>query len=266
MKLKEEFKRFTTFILDCDGVIWRGSKPIISAIRAIKELKSQEKKVVFTTNNSTLSRKGYFKKFKNLSIDVNEDEIFPSSHVTALYLSSRGGGRAFVIGEEGLIEELNSHNVKVAELEENADYVVVGMDRGLTYWKLARAFSLIRKGAMFVVTNRDRTLPTSRGEIPGAGSIVAALEEATGKAPDVEIGKPSPLMFKLVLKKLGIDKDEALVIGDRIETDILGARRLGISSALVLTGISKREDMLKNNVKPNYVLETLLDLFECSLS
>ncbi len=261
MRLKEPFRRFKAFLIDCDGVIWKGIAPIPSALEAINELRRSGKVVVFVTNNSTLSRKGYLEKFKRTGLNVNEKDIFPSSYVTACFLREKTANDAFVIGEEGLAEELNHKGIKVVELG-NADYVVVGMDRGLTYWKLAHAFKLIKRGSFFVATNRDRTLPTSEGEIPGAGSIVAALEEASGKSPDVEIGKPSPIIFEFVLKEINVRKEEALIIGDRLETDIRGAKELGAESALVLTGIAKLEDILRSNIKPTHVLNTLLDLFE----
>lgn len=261
MRLKEHFRRFRAFLIDCDGVIWRGFNPIPSALKAVEELRKEGKLVVFVTNNSTLSRKGYVEKFKRLGLKVKESEVFPSSYVTARFLSEKDADDVFVIGEEGLVEELLNKDLKVIEWGD-ADYVVVGMDRTLTYWKLAHALRLIRKGSIFVATNRDRTLPTSEGEIPGAGSIVAALEEASGKSPDVEIGKPSTLIFEFVLKEINVSKDESLIIGDRLETDVKGAVNLGAKSALVLTGIAKLEDIIKSDIKPDYVLNTLLDLFE----
>ncbi len=136
------------------------------------------------------------------------------------------------------------------------------MDRGFNYEKLRRASSLVREGAYFIATNRDPTLPTEEGIIPGAGSIVAAIEVASGRQADVTIGKPEPYLYELALNDLDANRGEVLAIGDRLDTDIEGAARAGIDSALVLTGVASLEDVKRSTAKPRYVLRSLLDMFE----
>ncbi|RLE98642.1 MAG: hypothetical protein DRJ57_03430 [Thermoprotei archaeon] len=262
MRLKPEFRKFKAFLLDCDGVLWLGGRPIRSALKAVEGLREAGREVLYVTNNSTRSRRGYVRRLRRMGFEASLSDIFCSSYVTARYLEGRAE-RAFVVGEAGLVEELAARGVEVLGLDpdERADCVVVGLDRGLTYEKLAVALAHLRRGALFVATNRDSTLPSEAGELPGAGAIVAALEEAAGRRVDVEVGKPSPLIFEAVLKERGLSRDEVLVIGDRLDTDVEGARRAGLASALVLTGVTKLGD-LEGREEPDYVLRTLLDLFE----
>ncbi|RLE96764.1 MAG: HAD family hydrolase [Thermoprotei archaeon] len=262
MRLKPEFRRFRAFLLDCDGVLWLGGRPLHSAVRAVAALREAGRAVLYVTNNSTRSRRGYVERLRRMGFSAEVGEVFCSSYVTARYLEGRAE-RVFVVGEAGLVEELAARGLEVLGLDpdERADCVVVGLDRGLTYEKLAVALGHLRRGALFVATNRDSTLPSEAGELPGAGAIVAALEEAAGRRVDVEVGKPSPLIFEAALEEWGLNRDEVLVVGDRLDTDVEGARRAGLTSALVLTGVTKPED-LEGRGGPDYVLRTLLDLFE----
>ena len=140
------------------------------------------------------------------------------------------------------------------------DYVVVGLDRSFDYRKMAIAMSCIRRGALFVATNTDATVPSEGGELPGAGSIVSAIAACAGRGPDLVVGKPNPRSFEIALEKLGLEGEEVLVIGDRLETDIAGAARLGLDSALVLTGVAREGDLAGKGPKPTYVLDSLADL------
>jgi len=260
MRLKPEFDKYSVFILDCDGVLWRGERVIEGAPQAVKALVELGKTVVYATNNSTRSRKVYARRLGRMGFPAEENMVFSSSYITARYLEGRVS-TAFVIGEEGLVEELLARGIEIAPLDpdERVDSVVVGLDRGLTYGKLALALSHLEKEALFVATNRDVTLPSSTGLLPGAGAIVAALETASGRKVDVEAGKPSPIFFETVLRDKNVDPSEALVIGDRLDTDIEGAEKAGLDSALVFTGVARPGDV--GAAKPTFTLNNLLDLF-----
>ncbi len=258
MRLKREFTKYDLFMLDCDGVVWRGESPINSAIKAIKLLEEMGKEVVFITNNATQSRADYARKFARFGLHIPTNRIYTSGYGTAIFLRENGL-TAYIVGEEGLRRELEEAGVIVLD---DAESVVVALDRGINYEKIAHASMLIRNGAFFIATNRDATIPTELGEMPGAGALVAAVEVASGKNPDIIIGKPEPYLFKLALEESGVPRDKALVIGDRLETDILGAKRSGIDSLLVLTGVTKKNGVGKGDLKPMFIVDSLLDLFE----
>jgi len=195
-----------------------------------------------------------------MGIAVKESDILTSAQATALYLEKVAppGARVYAIGEEGLRTALSEKYVLTAE---GADFVVVGMDSKLTYEKLRIATLSIRGGAKFIATNPDKTLPTEEGLIPGNGAILAALEAATGMAPFV-VGKPEPAIFDLALAKMGVGKEGAAVIGDRLETDILGGRRAGLITILVLSGATNREGLENSSIKPDFVFEDVKQLYE----
>lgn len=258
--LKEEFEKYSLYILDCDGVVWKGDQPIKSAIESVNWLRKMNKKVVFLTNNSSLSREKYVKKFEKMGLKVSINEIYTSSYATALYLKNRNINNVFVIGEDGIYIELKERDINTS-LNENVNAVIVGIDREINYWKIAFACKLLRNNnVMFIVTNPDPTVPSPYGELPGAGSIISSIAACSKRKPDINIGKPSKEIFNLVLQEHNVDPQKVLVIGDRIETDILGAKNAGLDSALVLTGVTKVLD--KKDIQPTYILKTLYDMFQ----
>jgi len=260
MKLRREFRNFKVFAFDGDGVLWRGRTPIPSAIKVLNKLLSMGKTVVLVTNNSTKSRIMYQEMLRKMGINLPLTNIYCSSYGAAVYLSEHGYRSAYVVGEDGLKEELVKAGIKV---KRKAEAVVVGMDRKISYSKIATASRLVRdQGAFFLATNRDATFPTEKGEYPGAGSIVAAIEVAAKKPVDVDIGKPQPYMFQLIMKDHDAEPSEIVVIGDRLETDIAAAKRISAKSILVLTGVAKKEDVEKSREKPDYVLRDLSELLE----
>lgn len=260
MRLKREFEYFSAFLLDCDGVLWRGNEPLPGAPEAVRALRASGRKVLYFTNNATLSRRGYLEKLRRLGFEAELSDIYCSSYAAAAWLRGKVK-KAYVIGEEGLVEELTLAGIEISSPEE-AECVVVGLDRRLTYRKLEEALLSLRRGALFVATNKDPTLPTERGLAPGAGAIVAALETAAGRRPDVVIGKPSPFMYELALSEHRIERERALAIGDRLDTDIEGAKRARLKAALVLTGASTADDIPRATAKPDYVLPSISYLFE----
>ena len=265
MRLRSEFARYRAFLLDVDGVVWLGGKPIPGAPEALSALAEGGRKVVLLTNNSTRSREEYAERLRAICDWVSVGDIVTSGYATAAFLRERFGRlRVYVIGEMGLVRELSlqGHVVLSEDGDGLAEAVVVGLDRQLHYSKLRRALRAIARGALFVATNEDATVPAEGGAEPGAGSIVAALSTAAGRGPDYVVGKPSRYIFEVALRVAGASPSEALVIGDRVETDIVGARRVGAASALVLTGVTRESDLDRLSARPDYVLRSLADLFE----
>ncbi len=242
------------FVLDLDGVVYRGTKLVQNADKRIEDLRKKGK-VLFLTNNSTLTRAGYAEKLNGFGIPAEEEEIITSGYAVALYIKENyEKPKVFVIGEEGLKRELEMRGIKTGITSCNV--VLVGLDRNLNYAKLAAALKLIQNGADFLATNLDNTLVAEDGLLPGAGAIVSAVSTASEKEPLV-IGKPSHIMADIILKKAGAMPQEILLIGDRIETDIAMGKKAGMKTALVLTGYARQEDADRSEIKPDYVLESL---------
>ena len=234
---------FSAFVVDIDGVLLRGSEPVEGAPETVAELR-RHGRVLFLTNNSTRSRAQHAEKLCTLGIEAREEEVLSSAYAAARYVAERHR-RAYVIGERGLREELRRCGVGIGGRRCGA--VVVGLDRRFTYGKLARALRHLLEGAELVATNRDRTLITEHGLIPGAGAVVAAVEVASGKRATVA-GKPSEIMAKLVLERLEVEPSRVLLIGDKVETDIAMGRRLGMRTALVSEGARGQADHVLESI------------------
>ena len=235
------------YVFDLDGVLYLGSTPIPYAAEAVRRLQDAETRVFFLTNNSAQTRADYRAKLAQVNgLDIPESAIFTSAYATALYLKHRGaaGRSAFIIGEPGLAAELRDSAGLVPVTRPDAvdahdiDYVVVGIDRQFSYDKLRFAHACITRGhAQFIATNRDTTLPTENGEVPGGGSLVAALAAAAGREP-VNMGKPEPHGYEAILEAAQVTASESVMVGDRLDTDIAVGRRAGAHTVLVLTGVT----------------------------
>jgi 4-nitrophenyl phosphatase len=246
-------------ILDMDGVLWEGDTPLPGMPDFLVFLRKENIRMMLATNNASLTPERYVQKLALMGADVRPEEILTSAAATGEYLRStaRPGEIAFVIGEEGLIQAVRMAGLQVAEPDElHAAYVVCGMDRSLSWQKLAGATINLRHGARFIGTNPDVTFPTELGIAHGNGAILAALTAASGVHPAV-IGKPFPTLFQMAIRKMGIPKSQVAVVGDRLETDIQGARRAGLKSILVLTGVSSRKELRHSRSKPTLVFEDL---------
>jgi 4-nitrophenyl phosphatase len=253
-------------IFDLDGVVYLGDTPIPGAVDAVNLLVREGCRPYYLTNNSTRSRRDYAEKLSAMGIPTPPEQVMTSAYATGLYLRSIGaeGKSVYVVGERGLHEEMAGAGLRVVLDEDpaRADFVVAGLDRTLTFAKLRRAFEEIRRnGATFVATNRDATYPMETGEIPGGGSIVAPIEVSTG-VRGVTIGKPEPHTWLRILDLAGVTPQQAIMIGDRPETDIMGAKAIGIHTALVLTGVTQAEDLpgLPEEQRPGHVLRDLTEL------
>jgi 4-nitrophenyl phosphatase len=252
----EKLRPIKNLIIDMDGVLYRGDE----AIHGVKEffafLRKRPIGFILATNNSTRTAQQYVDKLARMGVKVALSEILTSSQATAMYLETLAppGTKVYVIGEEGLETAMRERGYIISE--DGAEFVAVGMDRRLTYEKLKLATLLIRKGARFIGSNPDKTLPTEEGLIPGAGTMLAALEASTGVTPTI-IGKPERTLFELALAKLGSTREGTAVIGDRLETDILGGYNVGLTTILVLSGAATRQDVGSASVKPDLVFEDI---------
>ena len=252
---------YAAYVVDVDGVLTRGTHPLPGAIDALCTLQARAR-VVLLTNNSTRSRTDLASHLCALGFAVAADDVFATSYLAAHYLRDlAGAAHVWVVGEEGLRSELAQAGHHLTARPTDAAWVVVGMDRNLSYATLNQALQALLAGARLLVTNEDATYPTARGLVPGAGAIVGALR-GMGYAPAAVIGKPSPLAFEIALRELGKPKEKVLVVGDRLETDIAGGNAAGMDTVLVLSGVSSPLDLARSAIQPTWVAASFADLCE----
>lgn len=249
-------KSIQALILDMDGVLWRGNEAIGDLRSIFASIAKIGRKVIFATNNGTRTIGQYVEHLHSFGIPAEAWQIISSATASIAYLCGRfpNGGPVFIIGEDGIIEACAEHGFYHAE--EKALAVIVGLDRSLTYDKLRIATMLIRTGAAYIGTNPDLTFPTPQGLIPGAGSILAAITSASGIKPII-VGKPEPTIYQIALQRLKISPEQALVVGDRPETDIAGAQLIGCPTALVLSGVTDANQAQAWQPAPNFILKDL---------
>ena len=246
------------YLIDMDGVIYRGSEPIPGAAEFIRYLQDSETPYLFLTNNSTYTPLDVVFKLKKFGIETLPEHVCTSAQVTAEFVhKQRPDGSAFVIGEGGLLTALA--DVGYASNSDSPDYVIVGEGRVLNFELVEKAHRLIARGAGLISTNSDTWCPTDNGPRPGCGAIVALLEAATGKRA-YHVGKPNPFMMRAARKRIGLSTDEVIMIGDTMETDIRGATDLGFSSILVLTGSTTRESLWDYPFRPARIVESIAEL------
>jgi 4-nitrophenyl phosphatase len=256
MPLIRALDRYDGFLVDLDGVIYLRRSPVTGAAEFLEEVRSSGRRLIFLTNNSSRTREDYVSVLSGFGIESSVEEIVTSALAASRFVAGRYPGKSvFVVGEEGLRKELVGCGIRLVG-EPPADLVVVGIDWSFTYEKLKRATIAIRSGARFISTNRDPTYPTEKGLYPGAGSIVSAIQTASGKRP-LNVGKPSRWIFDLCAGILGIESSRVAVIGDRVETDIVGARRAGMGGVLVLTGVTSKSDLDSLPLEPDLVVESV---------
>jgi 4-nitrophenyl phosphatase len=248
------------FIFDLDGTLYRGNSVLPGAAEFIAGLRRGGVPYLFLTNNSTTPPAGVAERLTRMGITAGPDDVLTSSQATAAILADeKPGCRVFMVGEVGVREALVAAGLRLTEDFRQADAVVVGMDREVTYARLRDAALAIRRGAAFIATNTDRTLPTEDGLIPGAGSLVGMLEIATDVAARV-IGKPSPGIMHLALRRLGTPPDLTATVGDRPETDIAGGQAAGLRTIAVLSGASTAETFAAMQPLPDWVFEDMVAL------
>jgi NagD protein len=251
------------YLIDMDGVIYRGSQLIPGADRFIHELRSRQVPFLFLTNNSQRTRRDVATRLQRLGIEVEEEHVFTCAMATARFLArQKPQGTAFVIGEGGLLTAL--HRNGYAIVDKDPDYVVVGEGRTFNFEMLETALGMLRGGAKLVATNLDANCPTQNGMRPGCGATVAMLETASGLKA-FSVGKPSPIMLRAARKELGLTTAETVVIGDTMETDILGGVQLGFKTILVLSGGTRRDDMWRFAYRPDKIVDSIADLSHSQL-
>jgi NagD protein len=239
-----------------DGVIYTGGRLIPGAMEFVNRVKKGGYKFLFLTNNSYHTPVELRDRLGNIGIDVSEDAFYTSAMATASFLKVQrpGGCSAYVIGGKGVVNELVNAGVEITS--DKPDYVVVAETETYDYAKIMEATLLIQGGAKFIATNPDLTGPSSRGPVPACGALVAPIEKVTG-IPPYFLGKPNPVMMFLARKKLGVHSANCFMIGDRMDTDIVGGLESGMTACLVLSGVTDRETMNRFPYQPDYVFNNL---------
>jgi glycerol-1-phosphatase len=250
---------YDPILLDLDGVLYRWPEPIPGAAEAVATLRDAGKRVTFATNNASRTPEEVVERLVSVGVRAEPKEVVTSALATAAALGRRGVKSAFVVGEGGLIVALQDEGIRVVDVPaEDVGAVVVGFDRDVTYTKLKDASLLVARGVPLIASNADASFPAPGGEAwPGAGALVAAIETTTGATAEL-IGKPEAPLLELALDAAGGGRP--LVVGDRLDTDVAGAVRLGWDSVLVLTGSTRREDVGRSDWKPTFVLDSVAGL------
>ncbi|MBA3414910.1 MAG: HAD-IIA family hydrolase [Chloroflexia bacterium] len=247
-------------VFDMDGVLYVGSRQLPGVRELLDALALRDTRIMLATNNSMSTPEQYVERLAAMGIAVPPEAILTSALATRDYLlrTLPEGSGVFVIGMPALRAQLfaDAPFYPVQYGEEQPAALVVGLDRTFDYEKLLAAHAAVRGGARFVATNADATLPTEAGLVPGAGAIVAAIQTCTGQEP-VVIGKPGPLLLEMAALRMGIAPGEAVMVGDRLDTDILAGARAGMATALVLTGVSTRDEIAGAAAKPDLVVNDL---------
>ena len=247
-----------SYLMDMDGVLVHEDHLIPGADAFLAELVEREVNFVLVTNNPIYTPRDLVARLKITGIDLPEDRIWTSAQAMAQFLDSqRPGGSAYVIGEVGLTTAL--HEAGYVLTERDPDYVVLGDTRTYSFEAITTAIRLIDRGALFVATNPDATGPSRQGSVPAAGAVAALIERATGRIPYF-VGKPNPLMMRSALRAIGAHSENTVMIGDRMDTDVIAGLEAGLATILVLTGISTRETVERFPYRPSLIIDSVADL------
>jgi len=246
------------YLIDMDGVLVKGKELIPGADGFIERLKANENKFLILTNNPLYTQRDLEHRLKTSGLNVPADNIFTSAIATAKFLQNqRPNGTAFVIGETGLTQAL--HDVGYVQTDTNPDYVVLGEVNTYNFEIVTKAIRLINDGALFIATNPDTTGPLESGIVPATGAMAALIEKATGKAPFF-VGKPNPLMMRSALRYLGVHSENTVMVGDRMDTDVVAGVMSGLETILVLSGVSTREDVERYPYRPGKIVNSVADI------
>lgn len=259
MQLKD--KKF--FLLDMDGTIYLDNDLFDGTIDFLNEVKVKGGRYLFVTNNSSKSTDAYVKKLKNIGIEATEDDFLTSTDATILYLQKKLPGRKlYCLGTESFYQQLLSAGINVTKtVDDDVEGIVMGNDNELTFKKLEDACILLLRDIEYIATNPDWVCPTSFGYVPDCGSVAEMLWRATGKKPHF-IGKPRPEMLTLAMERFGYSKDETVMIGDRVYTDIASGYNAGVDTIFVLTGEGTMEDARNTDTPPTYIFENIREIFK----
>jgi phosphoglycolate/pyridoxal phosphate phosphatase family enzyme len=254
----DDLLSFDAYCFDLDGTIFIGDRLLPGVLDTILALRQRGKKVMFLTNTSVHTRQDCQRRLARLELECQVDEIMTATYVSGMYFQEHAPNAViFMVGEAAMKEELRQFAVRMTENPLEATHVLVGMDRQFTYDKLHGAAKAIRNGAKLIAANPDTCCPVVDDVIPDTGALVKALEAAGQSQLDVVIGKPSAYYAAKSIQQLGLKSERCLMVGDRLETDILLGLNNGMKTALVLTGIASREDIDNMQIYPDYVISTL---------
>jgi arabinose operon protein AraL len=254
---------FAGYIFDLDGTIYLGEALIPGAREAVAKLKALRKKIGYLSNKPLQTRDDYAAKLTRLGIPTKAEEVINSSLVMARWLSRRAPrARIYVVGEQSLIEEMTRGGFQITEDPAEIEYVIASFDRTFDYRKLNISLQAIKRGAHFVATNPDRTCPIEGGEIPDCAAMIGAIEGATGKKVETIVGKPSDIMIGVAVEEMGLQPAQCLLVGDRLETDMVMGRKAGMATALVQTGITDLEMLRRSGIQPDFVWESVADIIK----
>ena len=275
------FNEIDAWLFDGDGVLYKENEPLPGALEVLTILQEQQKEVFLLTNNSTKTRVEFQEKLSTMGVELEERRILTSAFLTAKFISDESpNASVYVIGEGGLKKELEDVGLRIVNNyperndEEifdfafsNIDYVVTGMDRNLNYVKIARAMNILGKidsDIRFIATNADITFPTIKGLVPGGGAMIDILEKLSGKKVEKIVGKPQPLMYEIAVDRAKCPKEEVMMFGDRLETDIVGAKNFGILACFVNSGTSSLDELVKmpSGLSPDVIINTLSDILK----
>jgi HAD superfamily hydrolase (TIGR01450 family) len=254
--------RFDAFLVDLDGVVWRGEEAIAGASETVEMLREMGKRVVFVTNNASKSPREYAVKLMRLRIPTDPADVVTSAHAVVESLRSlrlHRGDRIHVCAAPGLSQVLRGHGFTPTREIADAKALVVAWNPRLTFDDIRKAADLARGGVPFIGANRDATYPSESGLLPGTGAILAAIETASGRTA-VVVGKPQPGIFRIALHRAAVDPSRALFVGDRPDTDVAGARAAGLPVALVLTGVTGESELGSLSDRPDVILGSLADV------
>jgi NagD protein len=247
-----------SYLCDMDGVLVFGSQAIPGANEFIQRLQAAEAKFLVLTNNSLYTQRDLHVRLMRIGLDVPVDAIYTSAMATAQFLASQHpGGSAYVIGEAGLTTAL--HGAGFIMTDQNPEYVVLGETLSYSFERITQAMRFVAAGARFIATNPDVTGPGEGGMVPATGSVAALISAATGVRP-YYIGKPNPLIMRTALRTLNAHSEDSVMVGDRMDTDIVIGTESGLETILVLTGVTRREDVERYPYRPTYIVESVADI------
>lgn len=248
------------FICDMDGVIYHGNNILPGVKEFVEWLKAEDKKFLFLTNSSERSPKELRQKLLRMGLDVGEEHFYTSALATASFIRSQNpSATAYIVGEAGLINALYDAGITMNDV--NPDYVIIGETKNYNYASIEKAVSLIFNGAKLIGTNPDMTAPLENGIVPACKALISPIELTTG-AMAYFVGKPNPLMMKTGLKLLGVDIEDAVIVGDRMDTDIISGIESEIETALVMSGVTTKENIKFYPYRPKYIFNGVGDIME----
>ncbi len=246
------------YLIDMDGVLVRGRTLIPGADKFIEKLKSSNLEFLLLTNNSMFSTRDLAHRLSHIGLDIPAERIFTSAMATARFVQTqKPGGTAYAVGESGLTQALHEVGYVMTDIE--PDYVVLGEVKTYNIDTVTTAIRLIQKGALFIATNPDATGPDEGGVVPATGALAALVEKASGRSPFF-IGKPNPLMMRSALRYLGVHSENTIMVGDRMDTDVVAGIMSGLETILVLTGSTRREDIHKFPYQPMAIVDSVADI------